>query len=187
MNHTTTPLLDRASEAIILGANRRYFSDPASGKLRPMVEGAAITVSGLYITAWKKPFDGTDTIIDWVNDSIKQALYTNSLTPNYSTDTAYGSAPYTSNEISGTGYTAAGVALAGKTVTESPTGTLMFDCNDPAWSGATFSLVRGALVHDVTLSIVLCLVNYGADYGVTSGTFTDQVASTGRFTYDITP
>jgi hypothetical protein len=153
----------------------------------------AITASGLYVVTWRRPFDGTDLVIDFVNDTVKGALFTNSVTnPNFSTDTAYGAAPYNANEVTGTGYTAGGVTLAGKTVTESPTGTLMFDANDLAWTGATFSGARGLLIWDDTLASptadpVLCLVNFGADFGVTSGTFTVQLASGGIWTIDITP
>jgi len=152
----------------------------------------AITVSGLYVVSWKRPFDGTDLIIDWVNDGAKGALYTNTITPNYSTDTGIGAAPYTSNEVTGTGYTAGGNALSGKTVTESPAGTLMFDANDLSWTTATFSAARGLVIYDTTLALptanpVLCLVNFGADFGVTAGTFTVQFSSSGIWTIDITP
>lgn len=159
---------------------------------RPMVEGGAVTVSGGYILTWKAANDGTDVVIDWVNDACKGALYNNSITPNFSTDTRIGAAPYTTNEISGTGYTAGGVALAGKTFTESPAGTLMYDANDPAWTGATFSLARCLVIYDTTLSSpsvspLLLLINFAADYGVTAGTFTVQLPSTGAIADDITP
>lgn len=152
----------------------------------------AITVSGLYVVTWKRPFDGTDLIIDWVNDGAKGALFTNTVTPNFSTDAQYGVAPYNANEVSGTGYTAGGNALASKTVTESPTGSLMFDAADLQWTGATFSAARGLLIYDTTLTTpvtnpTLCLVNFGADFGVTAGTFTVQFAAAGIWAIDITP
>lgn len=144
---------------------------------------------GLYVATYKVLFDGTDVVVDLANDVIKGALFTNTLTPNFSTDTAYGSAPYTSNEITGTGYTAGGASLAGKTISESPTGTLMFDANDLAWSGATFTSARGLLVYDDTLATKRCLamVDFTADYGVTAGTFTVQFASAGIYNIDVTP
>lgn len=147
----------------------------------------AITKSGLYVLTEKHKMDGTDTIVDWVNDSIKFALFTNSLTaPNFSTDTAYTAAPYTSNEIpNGSGYTTGGVALASKTVTENPTESVMLDCNDPAWSGATFSSVRGGLAYDITLTnICLILVNFTADFAVTAGTLTVVLPATGMAALD---
>lgn len=162
----------------------------ANGRLRRQVAGGAFaSTSGLYVANWKKPHDGTDTIIDWVNDSIKAALYTNSIaTMSYSTDTVYASAPYTSNEIAnGSGYTTAGVALGTKTCTESPTGTIMFDAADAAWTSSTFSAVRGTVIHNVTLTLLLLAVTFGADYAVSAGTFTIQWPSTGVFYKDITP
>lgn len=186
----STPLLARGEEpVIILGAARAMFA--ANGRARRVVAGGAVTVSGLYIINWKKPFDGSDLVIDFVNDVVKNALYTNTITPNFSTDTGIGSAPYTSNEVTGTGYTAGGVTLASKTVTESPTGSLMFDAADPAWTGATFSGARCSVAWDDTATTpadpVLCLVNFGADFQVTAGTFTEQLAATGMFAMDITP
>lgn len=189
MKKVFTPLFD-GDEPILLGGTHLPFF-VHNGFARRLVRGGAVTVSGMYITAWKKQSDGSDVVIDWVNDVIKNALYTNSLTPNFSTDTLYGSAPYTSNEVTGTGYTAGGATLASKTFTESPTGSLMYDAADPAWTTATFSGVRCSLAHDTTLSTpldpVLVLVNFGADFAVTAGTFTEQLASTGMMATDITP
>lgn len=159
------------------------------GRVLPRVSGGAVTVSGLYVTTWKKPHDGTDTIIDYVTtDVIKFALYTNSITPNFSTDTTQTAAPYNANEVTGTGYTAGGVTLGSKTLTESPTGSLMYDANDPAWTTATFTGARAGLGWDsTTSSLALVLVNFAADFAVTAGTFTVQLAATGIWANDLTP
>lgn len=151
----------------------------------------AIGNSGLFVSQWIDVLDATQLALNLVGDVIKGALYTNSVTPNYSTDTAYSAAPYTSNEIaSGGGYTTGGVTIATTTVTESPTGTLMFDATvDPAWTSSTITNARGLLVYDNTLAgkNAICLVSFGADYSTTSGTFTVQLASTGIFYIDLTP
>lgn len=150
----------------------------------------AVTASGKYYTTEKARYDGTDAVHDLTNDTIKYALYTNSLTPNFSTDTAYGAAPYTSNEIpNGSGYTTGGVTLGTKTISESPTGTLMFDAADPQWTSSTFSGVRAGFVYDNTLATkyAYALHNYGADYAVSAGTLTILLASTGVWYEDVTP
>lgn len=152
----------------------------------------AVTASGLFVLTWKDFWDNSDVVMDWVNDTIKMALFNNSITPNFSTNTAYGAAPFNANEISGTGYTAGGASLGSKTVSESPTGTLMFDAADPAWSGATFSGVRCGVTWDDTLAAVVAdalvgLTNFGADYAVTAGTLTVQLASAGLANIDLTP
>lgn len=185
-------LLDIPGIEAHLGVPGRRRMAFVAGEWVWLVEGGAVTVSGGYILTWKAASDGTDVVIDWVNDAIKSALYNNSITPNFSTDTRIGAAPYTTNEISGTGYTAGGVSLAGKTFTESPTGTLMYDANDPTWSGATFSGARCLVTYDSTLSSpavspLLVLTTFGADFGVTAGTFSAQLASTGLIANDITP
>lgn len=152
----------------------------------------AITASGLYVKTFLDVFDASQEPISLTGDSIKCALFTNSLTPNFSSDTAYVASPYTSNEISGTNYTPGGTLLTTKTFSESPTGAVMFDSDDATWAAATFSNARGALIWDDTPTTpvadpVICFVNFGSDYGVTSGTFTVQWAGTGIFAIDLTP
>lgn len=149
----------------------------------------AITASGLFVQTFLDVFDATQLAVNLVGDTVRCALFTDSVTPNYSTDTAYGVAPYNANEVSGTNYTAGGEALGSKTFTESPTGSIMFDAADTQWTSATFSSAEGALIYDDTLAgdNALCLVDFTAPYGVTSGTFTIQWASTGIFAIDITP
>lgn len=151
----------------------------------------AVTASGLFVLTFKDMWDNTDLVFDYINDTVKCALFTNTITPSFSADTSYASAPYTTNEVSGTGYSGGGATLASKTISESPTGTLMIDAADPAWTTATFSSARCALIWDDTVTspadAALCLVNFGADYAVTAGTFTIQLAATGIWTIDLTP
>lgn len=157
---------------------------------RPIIAGAAIGGSGFYQANWVKQNNGTDTVIDWVNDAVKVALWGNTantaLTPNYDTDTVYGSGSYASGEISGTGYTAAGLALAGKTCTVS-SGTINFDCNDPQWTSATWTGARAGVYHDTTITLLLALQYFGAAYDVTAGNFTIQEPVGGPFGNDGVP
>lgn len=162
------------------------------GRLRRPVVGGAVTASGMFFPTFRDFWDNSDLVFDWINDTVKFALFTNSITPSFSSDTAYAAAPYNANEIpTATGYTAGGVTLGTKTITESPTGTLMFDCADPQWTSSTFSGVRCGLTWDDTLTIVadaaLWLTNFAADYAVTAGTLTVQLASVGLATIDLTP
>ena len=151
----------------------------------------AVGNSGLFVLNWIDILDATQLAVNLVGDTIKGALYTNSLTPNYSTDTAYSSAPYTSNEIAnGNGYTTGGATLATVSVSESPAGTLMVDVStDPNWTSSTITNARAMLVYDNTLAgkNCICLVSFGADYSTTNGTFTVQLAATGLFYIDLTP
>lgn len=154
----------------------------------------AVSASGLYYPTWRdilKGSFGANMNLDSDTD-LYVAMYTDSLTPNFSSDTSYSAAPYTSNQVSGTGYTAGGTVLGSTTLTESPTGTLMFDAADTSWSSSTISNAKCALIYSngittPTAKPVLLLVNFGSAYSTTSGTFTIQWAAGGIMTIDLTP
>ena len=125
--------------------------------------------SGIYdrwkANTWKK-------LHDMVNDTINIALYGASYVYT-STDDFYA----TTNEISGTGYTAGGAALASKTVTEGT--TAVWDAADPQWTTATFSTFFAA-IYDVTpCNTLICALDFGGVQQVTAGTFTIVFASSG--------
>lgn len=149
----------------------------------------AVTVSGLFVPTWLDILDTTQLAIDLDLETHKVAMFTNTITPNFSTDTAYGVAPYNANEVSGTGYTAGGALLTSTTVTESPTGTLMWDAADTSWTTSTITNARCALAYADALAgnNAIVLVNFGADYSTVAGTFTIQWAAGGIFTIDLTP
>ncbi len=154
----------------------------------------AVTVSGLYVANIIDVLDATQLAIDLSLSSHKLALLSNSATPNFSTDVSYSS----TNEVSGTGWAAGGVALsaaaaggtsAAPTVTESPTGSLMYDLNDIAVSGTTLSNARAVRLYADALAgdNLIVLVNFGADFSTSAGVFGIQWAATGVFAIDLTP
>jgi hypothetical protein len=149
----------------------------------------AITVSGLYVTTHMDILDTTQLAVDYDLETHKLALFTNTITPNFSTDTAYGVAPYNANEVSGTGYTVGGTVLTSTALTESPTGTLMYDAADTSWTTSTITNARGGLAYADALAgnNALFLVNFGADFSTVAGTFLVQWAATGLWTWDLTP
>lgn len=111
---------------------------------------------------------GTHDFTASTGDSFKAALYTSSASLGAST-TAYSS----TNEVSGTGYTAAGAALTSVTPTTSGT-TAFCDFSDVSWSSATFT-ANGMLIYNDTESDKAVSVHaFGADKSVSSGTFTVQ-------------
>jgi hypothetical protein len=149
----------------------------------------AVTVSGLYVPTFLDIFDTTQLAIDLDLETHKLAMFTNSITPNFSTDTAYGVAPYNANEVSGTGYTSGGTALTTTTVTESPAGTVMWDAADTSWAASTISNARFGLAYADALAgnNAIAGINFGADFSTTAGTFTVQWAAGGIFNIDLTP
>ena len=102
---------------------------------------------------------------DLVADTIKIALFTSSASLGAST-TAYS----TSNEVSGTGYSAGGETLTSRTVSTTGT-TAFFDADDPTWTSASFT-ARGALIYNSTNSDkAIAVLDFGGDFTVSSGTF----------------
>lgn len=101
-------------------------------------------------------------------DVFKIALYTSSATLSSAT-TAYSS----SNEASGTGYTAGGATLT--TATGSPflSGTTAFiDFDDYTWTSATIS-AAGALIYNSSKSNkAVAVLSFGSTYSSTNGNFT---------------
>ena len=98
-------------------------------------------------------------------DTIKLALFTSSASLGAGT-TAYS----TSNEVSGTGYTAGGVTLTSATVSTSGT-TAFFDAADPEFTSASFT-ARGALIYNSSNSDkAIAVLDFGGDFTVSSGTF----------------
>ena len=101
-------------------------------------------------------------------NTFKIALYTNSATLSKST-TAY----TTSNEVSGTGYTAAGNTLTSVTPALS-SDTAVCDFADTSWTSATIT-ARGALIYNDTQSDkAVVVLDFGGDKTSTAGTFTIQ-------------
>ena len=169
------PALDRAPRV----TRRR------DGRLVPLISGGAFANSGLYATNWIDILDATQLAIDTSLTTHKWAMYTNTLTPNFSTDVSYSA----TNEVSGTGYTAGGQTILSPTTTESPTGTLMYDMADQVWASPTSVTARGAILYADALvnNNLLVAMTFGSDFTSTAGTFTIQFATTGVFTVDLTP
>jgi hypothetical protein len=95
-------------------------------------------------------------------DTLKMALYTafsdiGPLTTVYTT----------TNEVTGTGYTAGGVVMTGVTINTETTGensgTVFVDFNNVSWPGANFT-ARGALIYNVTRSNKsVAVLDFGSD------------------------
>ena len=102
-------------------------------------------------------------------NTFRLALYTNSASFTAST-TAYTS----SNEVSGTNYTATGNSLTNVDPSTSGT-TALTDFADTSWSSSTITARGGLLFNDSASGDPSCLVlDFGADKSSSSGTFTVQ-------------
>jgi hypothetical protein len=164
------------------------IQDRHGKKVKP-IGGGAFSASGMYVATFIDILDASQEAVDLSLTTHKWALYTNTLTPNFSTDTGYTA----TNEISGTNYTATGRTIAAgggsPTVTESPATVVMYDQNDMTWPTATFTARGGILYADaLTTPVADPLIvgqTYGADITATAGTFTIQFASGGVLTLDL--
>ena len=101
-------------------------------------------------------------------NSFNIALYTSSASLDAST-TAY----TTSNEASGTGYTAKGKLLTNVTPTTGGT-TAFVDFDNVTWSSSTIT-ARGALIfNDTNADTAVAVLDFGSDKSSTSVDFTIQ-------------
>jgi hypothetical protein len=106
-------------------------------------------------------------------DAMKLALFTSSATLSAAT-TDYS----TTNEASGTGYTAGGGALTNVTPTSSGT-TAFTDFNDLTFSSSTIT-ARGAMIYNTqtgggsSTTDAVAILDFGADKTSTNGDFTIQ-------------
>ena len=166
----------------------RLLRSPYGHVLGPLapIAGGAFTSSGLYVLNIIDVFDATQMAINLSLDTHKWAMYTNTLTPDFSANTVYSA----TNEVSGTGYTAGGKVITGltPTLTEAPAGTVKYDMNDQSWASSSIANARGAILYaDALTDELIVAMTFGADYTSTNGTFLIQFASGGVFTLDVTP
>ena len=148
----------------------------------------AVSGSGLFVPTFKNALGASQLALDLDADTHKVALFTNSVTPNYDTDTAYAAAPYNANEVTGTGYTSGGATLTTATLT-SASGVLKFDGDDVSWTTSTITGARCALIYANALAgkNAILLVDFGADYSTSSGTLSVVWNAAGIATIDLVP
>ena len=119
-------------------------------------------------------------------DTFKVAMFTNSASIDADT-TGY----TTSNEVSGTNYSAGGATLSSVTIglgdNSSAVPTAFVDFADTTFSSSTISSARGALIYNSTLSSAgtgstvnhaadpaVAVINFGGDKSSSAGDFTIQ-------------
>ena len=109
---------------------------------------------------------------DLDGNTLKLALYTSSATLDAST-TAYS----TTNESSGTGYTAGGETVT--SVAVSLSGNVAFvDFADVSFTSATISDAAGALLYNSSVSDkAIAVIDFGSTKSVTGGTLTITLPS----------
>lgn len=141
---------------------------------------------------------GNALAFDYDADTIKAALYGNTITPDNDVTTdvlasynGTASQWVTAGEkTSSTDWPAGGQTLAGKTVSVATADVVMVDATTDTASGAAATLadVHGCLVYDDTLSPNkhgLCYNYFGGANSVTNGTFTIVWSANGIFRFTL--
>ena len=128
-----------------------------------------MAISQAMCTSFKKELMTATHNFTAASNVFKLALYTSSASLDAAT-TAYTS----SNEASGTGYTAKGAFLTSVNPSTSGT-TALTDFNDLTFSTATIT-ARGALIYNeaATSDPSVCVLDFGGDKTSTNGDFTIQ-------------
>ena len=131
----------------------------------------AIT-SAIYNSFKQELLVGTHNFTATTGNTFKIALFTSSATLGAGT-TAFA----TTNEItnsSGTAYTSGGATLTSVTPTLDSS-TAVCDFNDVSFTSASFT-ARGCMIFNdsATGDPAVCVIDFGSDKTVTSGTFTIQ-------------
>jgi hypothetical protein len=129
-----------------------------------------MSITQAMCTSFKKELmTATHNFTASSGNTFNLALYTSSASLD-ATTTAYTS----SNEVSGTGYTAKGAALTNVTPTSSGT-TGLTDFADLTFSTVTIT-ARGAMIFNETATgdPAVCILDFGSDKSASSGDFTIQ-------------
>ena len=146
----------------------------------------AITAAGLYGLTLEKMF--IDTLAQSAEaETHKELLVLDTYTPNYDT---HDFRDDVTNEVTGTNYTAGGVAITTTEVTVA-TGTLTFDAADTVYANVTVSNVMAGVVYfnvgTAATDPLFVLQDFVTAVSATAAAFTIQHSATGIFTLDFTP
>lgn len=140
-----------------------------------------MTTVTFYNSFTKESLDGT---FDLDSNTLKVMLVTSSYTFNRDT---HDRRDDITNEVTGTGYTAGGVALTSKLLTQDNTNDrTLFDFDNPEWGPtASISGIRGAVIYKDTGAAatdpLMCFIDFEGDQTVTGGTFRIALDALGLF------
>lgn len=137
-----------------------------------------MTIAKAYGLVQKSAFNGE---IDYDSGTIKCLLCTVTYVPNQDTHQYKSSV---TNEVTGTGYTAGGVLIAGKTVAyNTATNAFVMDATDPVWAALTVTGIRIAVFYldtgSAATSPLLSYMDFEASQSPAAESFTIVLPTTG--------
>lgn len=146
----------------------------------------SITASGLYGLTLEKIFidtAGQSLEAEDNNELLVQDLYTPDFNLHDFRDDV-------TNEVTGTGYTAGGVAVTATEITLA-TGVLTFDAADTVYPTVTITDAMGGVIYltvgTAATDMLVLLQDFVTAASATAADFTIQHAAAGIFTLDYTP
>ncbi len=123
--------------------------------------------------------DVANGTINLATSAIRCMLVTSAYVPNIDTHTNVSSV---TNQVTGTGYTAGGQLLAGKSVTvDNVNDRSVFDATDVTWSNSTIT-ARGAVLYKDTTGELIAYFDFVTDKISENGNFVVQWNATGILT-----
>ena len=148
----------------------------------------AITAQGLFGLTFMDAWDTTQLALDLDLETHKGALFTDTVTPDFTTDTAYNVSPYDANETSGGSWSAGGIALTGTALTVAA-GTMKYDATDVSVATSTVTNAMGYLLYADALggNNAILLIDFVTAVTTSSGTLQITFDAAGIFTFDYTP
>jgi hypothetical protein len=143
----------------------------------------AITASGYFgLTLEKQLIDTSGESLEAEDNKV--LMVTDSYTPNFDT---HDFRDDITNEVTGTGYTAGGIAYTGTEITLSG-GLLTYDCADPSWANSTIANAMAGVfyfnVGSAGTDQLILLSDFVTAASTTAGTFSIQIHASGLATID---
>ncbi len=150
--------------------------------------------SGFFTQSLVDTLDAT-ALLTWGTATWDIALFNDTATPDFTVtaaNSAYGAGVWASNEVTGTGWAAGGVTLVTSgPAKESPgAGQVILDATDVSEASTTLDSAEGCLIYrgSLTTPVVdqsLIVVDFGAPYSTTNGTFAVTWDSNGVAYFDV--
>jgi len=127
--------------------------------------------SGLFVATVVAQWGAAQAGINLVSGDAKLALWGSSITPNFDSDTAYGTAPWDSGESSGAGYTTGGVTLASPTFVGVGNGQVAFDADNVQLDESTITGEGGIIYFPSKNNRLFAGIWWGEPKETQDGTF----------------
>lgn len=142
--------------------------------------------SGLFVATYVAQWGATQAGIN-LTSGPTLALWGSSVTPNFDSDTAYGTSPWNSGESSGAGYTTGGVELDNPTVTGVGGGLVAFDADNVSWEESTITSEGGIIYFPAKGSRLFLGIWWGEPKETQDGSFLITWHSSGIALMNLVP